>query len=229
MNKNTFFGDKYKMENKMFTINNIHGFLNMIISRNARVYKKAQNFNLVDKYNFRVEKEIKNLTAMKKLHNENFLDTIDANQINAGYLMFAYANEELCEKCHLYEQMILNNFGKAFARFEEVLKNDVNNTENPNRHRAIKSIDRILNKMKSRLIFTKINVQLDEIDDWVFEMVPELVLVYPSQSEIKHFDHFENESGLLNTLSKFISKIYFGIANKKYKGYFKKVPVDEEL
>ena len=83
--------------------------------------------------------------------------------------------------------------------------------------------------MRSRLLFAKINVQLDEIDDWVFEMVPELILVYPGQSEIKHFDHFENENGLLNVLSSFISKIYYEIVNKKYKGYFTKVQVDGEL
>lgn len=83
--------------------------------------------------------------------------------------------------------------------------------------------------MRSRLILTKVNVQLDEIDDWVFEMVPELILVYPEQSEIKHFNHFENESGLLNLLSRYITTIYYGIANKKYKGYFRKVQLDSEL
>ena len=90
-------------------------------------------------------------------------------------------------------------------------------------------VDRILNRMKSRLILSKINVQLDEIDDWVFEMVPELVFVYPGQSEIKQFNHFENESGLLNMISNYISKIYYGIANKRYKGYTRKVQIDEEL
>lgn len=97
----------------MFTVGNLHGFLNLIISRSARVYKKAQNFKLVERYNFSKKKQIENLTAMKKLHNENFLETIDVNQVNAGYIMFAHANPELCEKCHVYEQMILNNFGKV--------------------------------------------------------------------------------------------------------------------
>ena len=83
--------------------------------------------------------------------------------------------------------------------------------------------------MKDRLILSKINAQLDEIDDWVFEMVPDLVFVYPGQSDIKQFNHFENESGLLNMVSNFISTIYYGIANKKYKGYFRKVKIDTDL
>lgn len=115
MNKHTFFGDKYKMDNELFTVGNIHGFLNLITTRNARVYKKAQNFKLVERYNFRKEKQIKRQLAMKLLHNENFLDTIDANQVNAGYLMFAYANAELCEKCEAYEHLIVNAFGKVSA------------------------------------------------------------------------------------------------------------------
>ena len=56
--------------------------------------------------------------------------------------------------------------------------------------------------MRERLILTKVNAQLDEIDDWVFEMVPDLVFVYPEQSDIKQFNHFENQSGLLNMVSK---------------------------
>ena len=83
--------------------------------------------------------------------------------------------------------------------------------------------------MRERLILTKVNAQLDEIDDWVFEMVPDLVFVYPEQSDMKQFNHFENQSGLLNMVSKFISKIYYGIANKKYKGYYRKVQIDGEL
>ena len=93
----------------------------------------------------------------------------------------------------------------------------------------LEGIDRILFKMRERLLLTKLNVQLDEIDDWVFEIVPELILVYPEQSEIKHFNHFESEESLSNVLSKYISKIYYGIANKKYKNFFRKVRIDDEL
>lgn len=68
---------------------------------------------LVERYNFRKEKEIKKLAAMKMLHNDNFKDIIDANQINVGYLMFTHTNRELCEKCHRYEQMIIDSFGQV--------------------------------------------------------------------------------------------------------------------
>ena len=50
---------------------------------------------------------------MKMLHNDNFKDIIDANQINVGYLMFTHTNRELCEKCHRYEQMIIDSFGQV--------------------------------------------------------------------------------------------------------------------
>lgn len=115
MNKNSFFGDKYKMKNEIMTVGSVHSFLNTIISRNARVYKKAQDFNLVERYNFRNEKKIKNLHSMKLLHNENFKETIDQNQIAAGYIIFTYANQELCPKCQLYEEQILNSFGKVIS------------------------------------------------------------------------------------------------------------------
>lgn len=113
MNKNSFFGDKYKMKHEVFTLGSVHTFLNTIVSRNARVYKKAQNFSQVERYNFRNEKNIKNLLAMKMLHNENFKDIINENQISAGYLMFTYANQEICPKCQKYEEQILMNFGKV--------------------------------------------------------------------------------------------------------------------
>lgn len=114
------------------------------------------------------------------------------------------------------------------GRFEELLKESIPRNV-PDRKAQIAGIDSILNKMKNRLLITKINVQLDEIDDWVFETVPELVLSYPEQSDMKHFDHFENESGLVNIISKYISTVYYGIVNKKYPSYFKRFKVDGEL
>ena len=103
------------MKNEIMTVGSVHFFLNTIISRNARVYKKAQDFNLVERYNFRNEKKIKNLHLMKLLHNENLKETIDQNQIAAGYIIFTYANQELCPKCQLYEEQILNSFGKVIS------------------------------------------------------------------------------------------------------------------
>lgn len=113
MNKNTFFGDKYKMGDKLFTVGNVHGFLNLITTRNARVYKKAQNAKFVERYNFRKEKQIKRLTAMKMLTNDNFLDSIDADQRNAGFLLFVHSNRELCARCEEFEQQVLMSFGKV--------------------------------------------------------------------------------------------------------------------
>jgi hypothetical protein len=111
MNKNSFFGDKYKMDNERFIRTSLHNFMNNLITRNVRVYKKAQKFKIVQTHNFRKDHKIKQQLAMKMLHNENFKFVISKEQINAGYLLFVYANRELCEKCDLYELKIIENFG----------------------------------------------------------------------------------------------------------------------
>lgn len=111
MNKNSFFGDKYKMNNERFIKTSLHNFMNNLITRNIRVYKKAQNYKLVQTYNFKKDHKIKEQLAMAMLHNENFKFIMTPQQINAGYLMFVYANKELCEKCNLYEIKIIESFG----------------------------------------------------------------------------------------------------------------------
>lgn len=111
MNKNSFFGDKFKMGNELFSRNTLHAFLSKIMHRDARVYRKAQDFRGVQTYNFRQDKKIKSQLGMKLLHNENFRQVIDRDQVNAGYLLFVFANREMCEKCDLYERKVIESFG----------------------------------------------------------------------------------------------------------------------
>lgn len=91
--------------------------------------------------------------------------------------------------------------------------------EDPQGKQKRARVDTILSKIKRRFRLTKINAQLDEIKDWVFEMIPELVLVMPNGSDVSHFDHFENEKGLFQSILRYLRRLYNSIESGSQSAY----------
>lgn len=91
--------------------------------------------------------------------------------------------------------------------------------EDPLREQRKQRVDFIINKIKSNFRLTKINAQMDEIKDWVFEMIPELVLVTPSANDVSHFDHFSDENSLFQSILRYIRRLYNDIEAGGVKAY----------
>lgn len=113
--------------------------------------------------------------------------------------------------------------------FHETLTRDIENSDHPNKKSNLIGMNQILNRIKNNFLLTKFNSQLNELENWVFEMVPELVMVYPNSHKMDNFNHFEDKNGLFTFITKYIKNVYYGIANEQYKDYLKPRRIDTDL
>ena len=229
MSNNSFFGQKYKMPVDNFHIADLRSFFNKMISKKIKTYSKTQKYSKVENYNNRNIEKIANFSKMMMLHQNNFNEIIENRQKQFGYLMYVYSNAEICEKCSVIEELIMKSFNKVIDLMEERLLVENRSSNDPQKQDKAFNISKVIKVMKKKLVMTKVNAQLDEINNWVFEMVPELVLVYPGGNTIKNFDHFDNENGLLSIIEKFLSNVYYGIVDGEYKQFYTVKDIETEL
>lgn len=207
----------------------ILSFIKNLAERKLTSYKKSQDYSLVKQENERNSAEIMKFQEMYSIHQKNFKSFIEQRQKQYGYILFIYGNVETCPDCEMIMASVLEAFNKALASVVERLENDLNQSPNSANQKNIDGMKNTFKLITDKFVLTKINAQLDELTDWVFEMVPEIVMVYPGGAKMETFDHFEDKLNLQRTLETFISRIYFGLASGSYPQYFETSTEDSDL
>lgn len=229
MNNHHFFGSKYKMDKEVLKRGQILSFIQSLGERKLTSYKKSQDYNLIKEENERNSSEIKQFKKMYSIHQKNFKSFIENHQKQYGYILFVYGNIETCPNCELLQSNMFEAFDKALVSVVARLENDLNQSPSSSNQKNIDGMKSTFKLITDKFVLTKINAQQDELTDWVFEMVPEMVMVYPGGVKIETFDHFEDKLNLQRAIETFITRVYFGVASGSYPQYSQMENGDSDL